>query len=80
MSDPWFRFFPSDWIAGVSGLSAAERGVYVTLLAIIYDHGSSIIRDDARLARMCGLPTWPFTRALDALIKAEKSRGGWKVD
>ena len=72
MSDPWFRFFPSDWISGVSGLSAAERGVYVTILAIIYDHGKSIARDDARLARMCGLPTPGFTRAVEALLSLGK--------
>jgi uncharacterized protein YdaU (DUF1376 family) len=67
VSDPWFRFFPSDWISGVSGLSAAERGVYVTLLAIIYDQGGPIKRDDARLARQCGLPVAGFRRALEAL-------------
>lgn len=72
MSDPWFRFFPSDWISGVSGLSAAERGVYVTLLAIMYDHGAPIGRDDARLSRQCGLPKAGFVRALDGLISTGK--------
>lgn len=72
MSDPWFRFFPSDWISGVSGLSAAERGVYVTLLAIIYDRGGPVERDDARLARQCGLPKAGFARALHALIETGK--------
>lgn len=70
--DPWFRFFPSDWISGVSGLSAAERGVYVTLLAIMYDHGAPVFRDDARLSRQCGLPKAGFVRALDGLIKTGK--------
>ena len=72
MSDPWFRFFPSDWISGVSGLSAAERGVYVTLLAMIYDHGKPVRRDDPRLARVCGIPTPGFTRAVDALLDLGK--------
>jgi len=72
MSDPWFRFFPSDWISGVSGLSAAERGVYVTLLAIIYDRGGPVERDDTRLARQCGLPKAGFARSLQALIDTGK--------
>ena len=70
--DPWFRFFPSDWLSGVSGLSAAERGVYVTLLAIMYDHGGPVVRDDSRLSRQCGLPKTGFIRALDGLIAIGK--------
>lgn len=69
---PWFKFYPSDWIAGVSRLSAAERGVYVTLLALMYDHGEPIVRDDVRLARMCGLPTPGLTRALNSLLALGK--------
>ncbi len=71
-SDVWFRFFPSDWISGVAQLSAAERGVYVTLLALMYDHGGPIRRDDNRLSRMCGLPKAAATRAIEALLALEK--------
>ncbi len=71
-ANPWFRFFPSDWLAGVAGLSAAERGVYITLLAIMYDHGGAIPRDDARLSRQCGIPKAGFARALDSLISTGK--------
>ena len=72
MGDPWFKFFPSDWLSGVSGLSAGERGVYVTLLAMMYDHGGPIKRDDGRLSRQCGLPKVGFSRALEALIALGK--------
>jgi uncharacterized protein YdaU (DUF1376 family) len=72
LSDPWFRFFPSDWISGVSNLSAAERGVYVTLLALMYDNSGPIKRDDVRLARQCGLPKAGLSRALDSLIEIGK--------
>jgi uncharacterized protein YdaU (DUF1376 family) len=68
MNQPWFRFFPNDWLSGVAGLSAAERGVYVTLLALMYDASGPIFRDDGRLARRCGLPKAGFKRALDSLI------------
>jgi len=70
--EPWFRFFPSDWLSGVSELTAAERGVYMTLLAIMYDHGDAIERDDARLSRQCGLPKVGFARALDGLVSTGK--------
>ena len=72
MSDPWFRFFPSDWLSGTSGLSAAERGVYITLIAMMYDFGGPIKRDDERLARRCGLPIVGFRRALQSLIDEGK--------
>jgi len=68
----WFRFFPSDWLAGTSSLSAAEIGVYVTLIALIYDSGGPIKRDDVRLSRRCGLPKAGFCRALDSLVRLEK--------
>jgi uncharacterized protein YdaU (DUF1376 family) len=29
---PFIKFYPSDFLAGTSGLSPAERGVYITLL------------------------------------------------
>jgi uncharacterized protein YdaU (DUF1376 family) len=72
VSDPWFRFFPSDWLSGVSGLSAAERGVYITILAIIYDNGGAVARDDVRLSRQCGLPKSGFSRAIDGLLLTGK--------
>jgi uncharacterized protein YdaU (DUF1376 family) len=70
--DPWFRFFPSDWLAGTAALSAAERGVYITLLASMYDEGGAVERSDERLARRCGLPKFGFVRALEALIDLGK--------
>ena len=66
--DIWFKFYASDWVAGVSSLSASERGVYITLLALMYDNGGPIFRDDARLSRQCGLPKTGFSKCLDALI------------
>lgn len=72
MKSPWFRFFPVDWLCGTSELSAGERGVYITLIAKMYDHGGAIPRDDARLARLCGLPVVGFRRALETLIEQGK--------
>ena len=72
MSDPWFKFYASDWLAGTRGLTAAETGVYVTLIAMMYERGEDIPRDDVRLSRLCGCPKASFTRSLNALIAETK--------
>lgn len=65
---PFIKFYPSDFLSGTSGLSPAERGVYITLICLIYDADGPIDRDDARLSRRCGSPKAAFIRTLDSLI------------
>lgn len=73
MSDPWFKFFTSDWLTGVALLSDNERGVYMTLLALMYDGGGPIERKDERLARVCGCKRKSdFVKALNVLIEDGK--------
>lgn len=73
MSDqPFIKFYPSDFLGGTSGLSPAERGVYITLLCLIYEMDGAIERDDGRLSRRCGMPKASFTRILSALIDEGK--------
>lgn len=69
---PFIKFYPSDFLGGTSGLSPAERGVYITLLCLMYESDGPIARDDARLARRCGAPKAAFIRILDALIDVGK--------
>jgi uncharacterized protein YdaU (DUF1376 family) len=69
---PFIKFYPSDFLGGTSGLSPAERGVYITLLCLIFDNDGPVLRDDTRLARRCGAPKATFVRILDALIEAGK--------
>ena len=47
-------FYPSDWLAGTRGLSDSETGVYITLIARMYEMAGPIERDDDRLSRLCG--------------------------
>ncbi len=65
---PFIKFFPSDFLGGTSGLTPAERGVYITILCLIWDGDGPVAMDDARLARRCGMPKAPFNRILSALI------------
>lgn len=76
---PWVRFFPSDWLAGTRGMSAAETGIYITLIATMYERGEPIPEDRARLSRLCGASASAFGKALDALIddgKIQRCEGG----
>lgn len=75
MNDPilFVPFYPGKWLAGTCLLSAEETGVYITLLARMYETAGPIERDDARLARLCGTKTRPaFSRILDMLIEEGK--------
>jgi uncharacterized protein YdaU (DUF1376 family) len=73
MSDmPWVRFFPSDWLGGTRGMSAAETGIYITLVATMYERGEPIPEDHTRLARLCGASNSTFRTALDCLIAEGK--------
>lgn len=73
MSDqPWFKFYIQDWLTGTGDLTATEKGVYITLLACMYDMGGPIKRDDARLAMRCGSRISHFRSALTALLDAGK--------
>ncbi|MEI4473550.1 YdaU family protein [Frigidibacter sp. MR17.24] len=69
---PWVKFYASDWLAGTSGLTSAERGVYITLIALIYENEGPIAYDEARLARRCGCPKAAFAKAFRGLCSEGK--------
>lgn len=70
--NPFIKFYPSNFLGGTSGLSPAERGVYITLLCLMYEEDGPIERHDARLSRRCGAPKAAFQRILEALIDEGK--------
>lgn len=73
MSDmPWFQFFASDWLAGTRGLSAIETGIYITLIASMYDREEPLANDVERLSRLCGASPRQFKAALGKLIEDGK--------
>lgn len=69
---PWVRFFPSDWLGGTRGMSALESGVYITLIAAMYERRAPLPEEAARLARACGASRAQFEKALGVLIKQGK--------
>lgn len=62
------RFYPSDWLAGTRGLTAAETGVYITLIALMYENCGPVQNDTARLARLCGTSSSAFSKIIKSLI------------
>lgn len=73
MSITHIAFYPSDWLAGTRGLSDAETGIYITLIARMYEMAGPIERDDDRLTRLCGSKSKPaFVKALNYLIDEGK--------
>lgn len=69
---PFFQFYPSDWLAGTRGLTAAETGVYITLVAMMYEAEGPIADDRKRLARLCGSTLAAFNKVIDGLLSTGK--------
>ncbi len=62
---PWYKRYPSDFIAGTLQLSCEEKGAYSVVLDLIYDRGGPIPDDAQWIARVCNLSTrrWNQIRA-----------------
>ena len=69
---PFFQFYPSDWLGGTRGLTAVETGIYITLVAMMYEQETPINMDHKRLARLCGATIGAFENALDELVAQRK--------
>lgn len=68
----WIKFYPSDWLHGTSVLSPVERGVYITLIAMMYDTGGPLPLNRKALARQCNCTPKLFNDTLASLIEMEK--------
>lgn len=65
---PYFKFYPSDFMHGVRGLSAQEVGVYTMLLCRIYEEDGPVECHIVRLSTYCGMRENTFKQVLDKLI------------
>lgn len=81
MTQPYINWYTSDFLAGTSGMTAATKGVYVTLLCLMYEAEEPLNQSWEALARRCGCTLPAFKKAVHALeedAKIEKSeRGLW---
>jgi uncharacterized protein YdaU (DUF1376 family) len=73
MSDaPYVQFFTSDFLGGTSGMTAATKGVYITLLCLMYDTEKPLSQATDALARRCGCTVPAFKKAIQALSEDGK--------
>jgi uncharacterized protein YdaU (DUF1376 family) len=52
MSTPWIRFYWSNWIADTAFLGHCEKGIYMSLLEVYYQHGKPLPFDLDKIYRM----------------------------
>lgn len=69
---PFFKAWPSNFLGGCMVLSAEEKGVYYTLLMLLYDKwepvDDSTVKKRQELARICGLSTRGFGTIVERLV------------
>ena len=68
MSDPYINFYTSDFLGGTSGMTAATKGVYITLLCQMYEAEGPLTQSWETLARRCGCTKSAFKKAVEMLV------------
>jgi uncharacterized protein YdaU (DUF1376 family) len=80
---PFINFYTSDFLAGTGGMTAATKGVYITLLCLMYESEKPLSQSRDALARRCGCTVSSFEKALAALVDDGKmevrSDGIWSA-
>lgn len=64
---PYIPFYTSDFLGGTSGMTAASKGVYITLLCLMYEMERPLAQDWSTLARRCGCTLPAFKKSVDSL-------------
>lgn len=69
---PWYKRYPSDFIAGALGLTLEEKGAYSIVLDLIYDRGRPIADDARYIAGVCGCSVRRWKAIRKRLIETGK--------
>lgn len=64
---PFIPFYTSDFLGGTGGMTASTKGVYITLLCLIYEQEGPLSQRWEALARRCGCTLPAFKRAVSDL-------------
>ena len=70
--NPYFKFYPADFMGGVRGMTAQEVGVYTMLLCRMYEEDGPIGDDAFRLSTYCGMREKTFIATLEKLVRLGK--------
>jgi uncharacterized protein YdaU (DUF1376 family) len=69
---PYVHFYTSDFLGGTGGMTASTKGVYITLLCLMYETEAPLTQSWATLARRCGCTLAAFKRAVQELEDDQK--------
>lgn len=71
--DAYFNLYIDDFLGGVADLSAEERGVYITLICLMYDRDDgTMYDDDQRWAHRCNVSTRKYRLIKNKLLSEGK--------
>lgn len=71
-SNPWYKRYPSDFIAGTLGMTLEEKGAYGIVLDLIYDRGRPIPDDPRYIAGVCGCSVRKWNAIRERLVELGK--------
>ncbi len=71
-ASPYVQFYTSDFLAGTSGMTAGTKGVYITLLCLMYEAEAPLAQSWGNLARRCGASNSGFKKAIEELLDEDK--------
>jgi len=83
---PYVHFYTSDFLAGTGGMTAATKGVYITLLCLMYETEAPLAQSWDMLARRCGCSLPAFKRAVlnlqndGKIVAGDSGLWSWKCD
>jgi len=69
---PFIKWYSSDFLAGVRGLSATQIGVYTILINEMYERCEPLPINHKRLAWQCNCTKQTFVKALEVLMEEGK--------
>lgn len=70
--NPYFNFYPADFMNGVRGLSPQEVGVYTMLLCRIYEEDGPVEYHVRRLSTYCNMREATFQKVVETLVDLGK--------
>ena len=70
--NPFHQRYHDDWLSGCRNLTLEERGVYNTLVDLMYSGSNTIIDDDRRLAAEMGISARKYRSVRDSLLRKGK--------
>lgn len=72
MSQPWYRRFPDNFIAGTVGMTLEEKGAYSLILDLMYVRGGPVPDEPRYIAGVCNCSVRKWNTIRDRLIALGK--------